>query len=481
MTASGNTFFLRTWFGVSAVVTRRDYLTAGISLFALKYAIEGVLAWTATGQFLTPIAFLSPFYMHRAALFAAAPPGYNYALLAVTLPFLWVGVTMSVRRAADARLPPWLGFGFLVPGVNFLLMALLAARPSVTGEAPLPRTGAFREAPPVSTHVRSGVLQAPFLRAVGAASLVGVSAAVFLVDVVRTYGATLFLLTPAFMGFVAADVYVRGREALAPVRAKPNHGLMVSLTVTVSLLVVGTVLLITAKEGLACLVMAFIPAVLLAGLAALLYMAIHKTGSRLARDWKRSQLAIALALPAIGGAEAATQREVEYRITSSVEVDAPPEAVWDTVVRFPPLGEPEEFLFKAGVACPMSARIEGEGVGAVRYCTFTTGSFVEPITTWDAPHHLAFDVAQNPPPMRELSPYEFVDAPHLDGFMSSRRGEFVIEALPGGRSRLSGTTVYTLEIFPAAYWRVWTDEIVRTIHGRVLRHVKTESERVAKR
>jgi hypothetical protein len=124
----------------------------------------------------------------------------------------------------------------------------------------------------------------------------------------------------------------------------------------------------------------------------------------------------------------------------------------------------------------MSARIEGEGVGAVRYCTFSTGSFVEPITRWDAPHHLAFDVVENPPPMRELSPYEKVDAPHLDGFMTSRRGEFVIEPLPGGRSRLSGTTIYTLEIHPAVYWRLWTDEIVRTIHGRVLRHVGAQAE-----
>ena len=38
---------------------------------------------------------------------------------------------------------------------------------------------------------------------------------------------------------------------------------------------------------------------------------------------------------------------------------------------------------RAGLAYPMRARIEGSGPGAVRYCEFSTGPFVEPIVTWD--------------------------------------------------------------------------------------------------
>ena len=58
------------------------------------------------------------------------------------------------------------------------------------------------------------------------------------------------------------------------------------------------------------------------------------------------------------------------------------------------------------MACPISAEIEGKGVGAVRHCIFTTGAFVEPITVWDEPNTLAFDVTEQPPPMKELSPYD---------------------------------------------------------------------------
>jgi hypothetical protein len=66
--------------------------------------------------------------------------------------------------------------------------------------------------------------------------------------------------------------------------------------------------------------------------------------------------------------------------------------VWREVIAFSPIPEPQEFMFRLGVAYPMNAKITGEGVGAIRYCNFSTGSFVEPITHWEEHKRLAFDV-----------------------------------------------------------------------------------------
>ncbi len=86
-------------------------------------------------------------------------------------------------------------------------------------------------------------------------------------------------------------------------------------------------------------------------------------------------------------------------ITTSVKINAGCQTVWQNVIVFPQLNPPPEFLFKAGIAYPINATIEGTGEGAARYCNFTTGSFIEPITTWDEPNLLAFDVKQSPQPM----------------------------------------------------------------------------------
>ena len=96
------------------------------------------------------------------------------------------------------------------------------------------------------------------------------------------------------------------------------------------------------------------------------------------------------------------------------------------MVAFPPIASPPDGIFRLGVAYPLSARINGSGVGAIRYCTFSTGSFVEPITSWEPPHLIAFDVTSSPEPMQEFSPYRDLHAPHLKDYMVSHHGEFRI-------------------------------------------------------
>lgn len=95
---------------------------------------------------------------------------------------------------------------------------------------------------------------------------------------------------------------------------------------------------------------------------------------------------------------------------------------------------------------------------------------------WDAPRRLAFTVARQPAPMRELSPWGEVHPPHLDGFLRVHRGEFRLRALPGGRTLLEGTTWYENRMWPAGSWRAWSDGLIHAIHRRVLRHVAARAE-----
>ena len=66
-------------------------------------------------------------------------------------------------------------------------------------------------------------------------------------------------------------------------------------------------------------------------------------------------------------------------------------AVWPRVIAFAPMDAPRDLIFRAGVAYPVRAYIDGAGVGATRYCVFSTGAFVEPITRWEPGVALAFD------------------------------------------------------------------------------------------
>ncbi len=175
-------------------------------------------------------------------------------------------------------------------------------------------------------------------------------------------------------------------------------------------------------------------------------------------------------------AEAANEpRAVLREVRTAVVITASPEQVWPYVIVFPPLAEPKDWLFRTGIAYPQRAEIHGFGAGAVRYCVFSTGTFVEPIEVWEPPELLRFRVTDQPPPMREWSPYDIYPA-HLDQYLISHRGQFWLEALPDGRTRLEGTTWYTHWMWPASYWNRWSDYIIHRVHLRVLEHIRILAE-----
>jgi hypothetical protein len=280
------------------------------------------------------------------------------------------------------------------------------------------------------------------------------------------YGTVLFFVTPCAMGATAAVLYNRPQRR----RLRP--------TLTVALLgtaFTGLAILVFAVEGIVCLAMAFPIAAALACIGAALAWSILG-GESAPSSRSIAPGAFLLLVPGAAVGEAATVSPSLHEVETVIEIDAPPDVVWQNVIGFSELAPPPEWFFQLGIAYPVRARIDGAGVGAVRRCEFSTGPFVEPITRWEPGHRLSFDVAAQPPSMTELSPYRHVNAPHLEGYMVSKRGEFRLVALPGGRTRLEGSTWYTLAIYPEAYWVGFAEALLHGIHGRVLRHVKALSE-----
>ncbi|MCC7336516.1 MAG: hypothetical protein IT422_15610 [Pirellulaceae bacterium] len=122
--------------------------------------------------------------------------------------------------------------------------------------------------------------------------------------------------------------------------------------------------------------------------------------------------------------ENVTQQNPTYEVVSSIKIHAPIETVWENVIHFSDISAEPSWYFRMGIAYPTRAHIVGTGVGAQRFCEFSTGTFVEPITAWQRPTQLSFNVSQQPDPMFELTPYRHIHPPHLNGAFRSVRGEF---------------------------------------------------------
>jgi hypothetical protein len=276
------------------------------------------------------------------------------------------------------------------------------------------------------------------------------------------YGITLFILLPLMLGSLSSWVF-------RPETAARAAGLGV-VTVVVSTLA----LLVSGLEGMVCVAMTLPLSMPLGAMgAAGAWLMLGREPSRAAT---RGSVAMLLLLPPVSLTWDWRATPPVFEVRTSVNIAATPQEIWKHVVTFSDLPEPSEWFFRAGLAYPKRARIEGSGPGAIRYCEFSTGPFVEPIDVWDAPHLLQFRVTENPAPMHEWSLYSQVFPKHLHGYMISKKGQFRLTRLSTNETRLEGTTWYQHGLWPAEYWRWWSDAIIHRIHLRVLNHIRVLAE-----
>ncbi|HXC24351.1 MAG TPA: DUF805 domain-containing protein [Gemmatimonadaceae bacterium] len=431
-------------------VPRAYYAKVGVTLILLKYLVDATAIYLVTGIHWTPWAYpLGALSLTNNPQF---PSWLGIAMIIWTLPFLWIGVSLSVRRAADAGWSPWVGLAFFVPFLNYAVMLALCVAPSAPKD-----TWSAQVALPAARHQ----LRSAFY-GVNAGVAIGLLGFALDVGALHQYDGSLFLVTPFVLGATSAFVFNRTSAETMGATMK---------VVVLSLLLVGGVLIGFALEGLVCLVLALPLGLVLGWMGAVL-------GREIAlRCRSTTNLMVGcLMVPAAVMTNSIPAPEPTYLITTAVTVNAPPDVVWRHVIQFQDIQDRPGFIFRLGLAYPIRARIAGTGVGALRRCEFSTGAFIEPITTWDVPTRLAFTVIQQPPPLQELSPYQHVYAPHLHGFFRSTHGEFLLTPIAGGRTRLEGRTWYQLDVHPRGYWRFIADHIVSRIHERVLTQVAREAE-----
>jgi hypothetical protein len=443
---------LATWTDVARPVPRRVYVTHGLALAAVKYAGDMALVYAATRTLWTPLRYVDAFpaLLVQAQTSGAASWWLAPALAFWMLPFLLIGLALTLRRAVDAGRSPWWSLLFLVPYLNYAVIAALSAMPSRPGARLTAGAGGRRTSPRV-VAVTAG-LMTPVV-AVGLGLLVFQS---------TPYGAWLFVLTPFTLSAGIAFAFNHQRESSA-YETLCLAGVILATS--------SSMLVLTGVEGLICVFMALpivTPLVLFGAMVGHRAAAVGDGSSSPA-------VFMLLAIPLTAAVEPPAGVAI-HEVRSSVIIDAPPAAVWPHVIAFSEIPPPDDWIFRAGVAYPIRAHIDGTGVGAIRYCVFSTGAFVEPITRWEPGRRLSFDVVESPATMRELSPYRDLSPPHLHGYLRAKRGEFRFVDLGGGRTRLEGSTWYQIEMAPEAYWEIFADALIHRIHQRVLDHIKREVE-----
>ena len=447
-------------------VDGKTYALVGIIGFGLKNNLDRYVA-----RYFFPLAHTFFNYWQplgkaaRLANLSHTERQFLLTLILLSLPFIWVGVAMTVRRLRDAALPLWLSCLFFVPFVNllfFLILCFFPSRAEIQGSVAPP----WPHVRPLDQLIPRGIVESALL-AIGLTTVIGLIFALLGTKILGSYGWSLYVALPFCLGMFSVLLYSYHEPR--------SWGSSMEVAL-LPIAIIGLLIMAIALEGFICLAMAAPIALLLASLGGALGFYIQAT------HWTRYQKrgvfgAILFVLPmAFAGEHAAALQPPTFVVRSTVEINAPPEKVWHEVVAFAEIPPPQEMLFRAGIAYPIRAEISGSGPGAIRHCIFSTGAFEEPITVWDEPRLLKFSVTKNPAPLNELSPYRHIHPRHLEGYFVSNGGQFLLIELPGQRTRLEGTTWYQHHMWPANYWHWWSAYVLHRIHMRVLNHIREKAE-----
>lgn len=259
-----------------------------------------------------------------------------------------------------------------------------------------------------------------------------------------------FILVPLIVGLVAAWFWRRLNRSLAITFLDALWVVLVGVAASAVVL----------REGVVCLVI----------VSPVLYVLIL-SGLLVGRIWfrwnyTRLQLSIFPLLVLLTLTDAFYSWEQRLVVTDEILIHATPDKVWPLVLAFSEIPDhPDYWIFRLGLPYPTETTNGGNFVGADRQCLFSDGIVIkERVAEFVPREKLAFDIIEQP------------THPEAYGHITLHRGQFALRDNGNGTTTLFGSSWYTLHVHPIWYFDIWTRDMTRAVHRRVMNHIRRSAE-----
>ncbi|HKC71508.1 MAG TPA: hypothetical protein VKB60_07785, partial [Terriglobales bacterium] len=199
----------------SGTVNRGTYALVGLTGFAIKHNLDRLVAfygfrrpWSLFNYWV-PVRDVARITQlpHSEAVFLAT-------MVALSLPFIWIGVAMTSKRLRSAGLPAQLVALFFIPFFNLLFFLVLCLWPEQDVVRTQVAPSYAQAIGPYADENRASLARILPVSAVGSAAVsllitvpVGFATAVLGARILTSYGWGIFVALPFTMGFMAALIY----------------------------------------------------------------------------------------------------------------------------------------------------------------------------------------------------------------------------------------------------------------------------------
>jgi hypothetical protein len=171
------------------------------------------------------------------------------------------------------------------------------------------------------------------------------------------------------------------------------------------------------------------------------------------------------------------QRDLR-NVETLVDIQATPAAVWKNIERVPRIDPAElqpSWSHAIGFPNPVEATLSREGVGGVRHASFERSVlFIETVDAWEPERRLGFSIRAQ---TDQIPPTTLDEHVTVGGkFFDVLHGEYTLESLPGGGTRLHLVSRHRVSTDFNWYAHLWTDAVMSDLQRRILFVVKNRSE-----
>ena len=149
-------------------------------------------------------------------------------------------------------------------------------------------------------------------------------------------------------------------------------------------------------------------------------------------------------------------------VMTSLDVAAPVDRLWDRLMFYEQLDAPPPLHLRLLLPVPIETVGRKSEVGDEARCLYRGGHLIKRVVEVEPGRRYAFAVVEQ--------------ALSVGGGMRLSGGEYRLEVLPGGRSRIEAVTRYTSPRGPRWWWAPIERAVCHSFHRHILRAIRRVAE-----
>jgi len=281
------------------------------------------------------------------------------------------------------------------------------------------------------------------------------------------YGTTLFFTIPSSITFlIGYSTTFNGKKF-----SKLKKGLKGFLAIMLGVALFSGLLIAIGLEGAICVLMAYPFFILPMTFSYIIGLFIGTAD----RNINKNVLFLILILNPTTYIFDSQLSAIKENIVTEKVVNTTIENIWKDLSTEIKFNYQPNILFQEGISYPKSIKLNKDQKDYL--CITNNDTINLELIKLKINSEIKFRPREQTIPMKELTPYDSIDAKHLHNYFFVNYGRIQLKRIDDNKTNVIATTSYNYKIAPKWYWKLWSNHIIEQMHLFVINSLDNRNDR----